>query len=93
VFCSFPSGSYVVKETNPSGFVDVSDTEGDYIDSTINVDLGPREMVTFQDFVDELDELPFVAPTESPTFVPTSMSTSAPTVAPTHSSTAACIIT
>ena len=57
MFCSLPSRSYIVIETNPSGFVDVSDAEGDYIDSTINVDLGPSEMVTFQDFVDELGPL------------------------------------
>ena len=52
-FFNLPLGSYVVKETNLPGFVDVSDHSGDMLDSTATVLLGSGENKVIQDFVNE----------------------------------------
>jgi protocatechuate 3,4-dioxygenase beta subunit len=51
-FTDLPGGNYKVIETNPEGYVDVSDVDGPP-NSEIDVPLSPEETVTGRDFVDE----------------------------------------
>jgi hypothetical protein len=90
-FCELPSGVYFIVETNPIGYVDVSDSDGAN-DNTIGAILSVGQNSTGNDFVDELrSAAPTVSasptasvipsstpsvPVPEPTFVPTT--TSAP---------------
>jgi hypothetical protein len=71
---------YTVVQTNLPGFIDISDTEGNPLDSTIKVTIVSGGNSPDQNFVDRL-------PTASPTLVPTLAPTDSPTLAPTASPT------
>jgi hypothetical protein len=52
-FCGLTGGDYVVTETNPAGYIDVSDVSGSPVDSSIAATLVPGNSETGLDFVDE----------------------------------------
>ena len=52
-FVNVPAGNYTVVETNPPGYVDVSDSGGNPLDNRIPVVLGSGSSTTGLQFVDE----------------------------------------
>jgi len=87
-FCSLTAGSYKLVQTNLAGYIDVSDVDGNPLDSTIAVLLAPGASVTDRDFVDaKLTSAPTKPPTNSPTKLPTDSPTKSPTKIPTSSPT------
>jgi hypothetical protein len=79
-FIGVPNGVYTVVQTNLPGYVDVSDTEGNPLDSTIKITIVSGAISDGQNFV---DKLPTASPTPAPTLSPTSSPTNPPTNSPT----------